>query len=145
MTNKKFSPARMWDYTFACDICGAKCWASEGTVLDVYTGRGGAFVCPECNDPIDYGLVPYKIPAEKPVPISRDAYYTGGTIPANLNTTVPFDTAFLDPMSTSTSQSNAFINTVNATWDQLLYQTWDKWNVPWGSLPSILNAPEDPQ
>lgn len=130
------SPQRLGDFPFDCDICGGRYWYSESTVLGVYTGRGGCLVCRNCADPIDYGLVPYKIPAERPVPTSRTA------IPPDLNTSPPFDTAQEDPMSTSPTYNRA----LNATWDTQLYQTWNMGTIPWGTVPNLVNNdPENPQ
>lgn len=64
------------DYIFFCDICGLIEWAKNGTKLGIYTGFGGAIVCPRCVYAVDYALVPYTVPAEQPVPWARqDSYY----------------------------------------------------------------------
>ncbi len=67
---------RIGDYVGFCDTCGQKFWASQGKILDKYTGLGGAWVCPNCRDHVHYGLVPYVIEPEKQVPISRSGEYT---------------------------------------------------------------------
>ena len=59
------------DYQIYCDQCGQVCWASRSRILAVETGKGGLRVCPNCNDKIDYGLVPYVIRPEAPIPDSR--------------------------------------------------------------------------
>lgn len=64
---------RVGDYVGFCDTCGQKFWATQGTELDKYTGLGGAWVCPNCVDNIDYGLVPFKVLGEKGVPLSRNS------------------------------------------------------------------------
>lgn len=67
----RFSPGRRGDWVVFCDICGQKCYASEASKLSTYTGRGGLIVCPKDVDKIDYGLIPYRSPAEKNIPWTR--------------------------------------------------------------------------
>lgn len=67
----RFNPGRLGDWVVFCDICGQKCYASETTKLEMYTGRGGLIVCAKDADKIDYGLVPYKVPVERPIPWTR--------------------------------------------------------------------------
>jgi hypothetical protein len=67
----RFNPGRLGDWVVFCDICGQKCYASETTKLSTYTGQGNAIVCKYDVDAIDYGLVPFIIPVEKPVPWTR--------------------------------------------------------------------------
>jgi hypothetical protein len=67
----RFSPGRLGDWVVFCDICGQKCYASETSKLSTYTGRGGLIVCKNDKDKIDYGLVPYNVPAEKNIPWTR--------------------------------------------------------------------------
>lgn len=67
----RFNPGRLGDWIVFCDICGNKCYASETTKLSTETGRGGLIVCKTDVDKIDYGLVPYQVQAEKPVPFTR--------------------------------------------------------------------------
>lgn len=62
---------RVGDYQIFCDQCGMCCWASDSQELSKETGKGGLRVCPNCVDAVDYGLIPYKIGAEKPIPDSR--------------------------------------------------------------------------
>ena len=59
------------DWYVYCDICGRRYLASETTKLSNYTGRGGLVVCQDDADQIDYGLVPYTIRAERPIPWTR--------------------------------------------------------------------------
>ncbi len=92
--NNYHTSKKIGDYTGFCDTCGMPFWASEGTILDTYTGLGGAWVCPTCVDPIDYGLVPFKVLPEEPVRESRATTAPTNTIdPANLDFTT------IDPMS----------------------------------------------
>lgn len=69
MSNKYFA-GNKGQYIF-CDICGQACYAFEATKLESYTGRGGAIVCPNDVDKIDFGLVPYKVPYERSVQFTR--------------------------------------------------------------------------
>lgn len=128
MTNK-FNPARLGDWLVGCMMCGNRCWASESKVLSTYTGRGGLRVCPECLDPVDYGLVPYKIRAERSVPFSSDTTNTAD--PSSITTTYPvgFESSGLDPMSTTPQQwlvySDAVITPpVFVTWSEMSTTTW---------------------
>ena len=98
MIKDRFSPPRVGDYIIFCDICGAKCYASEATTLSTYTGHGGLLVCPLDVDPIDYGIVPYKIPAEQPVPTTRNNHYSSN--PSSVpDVHTPFNAETTDPMS----------------------------------------------
>jgi hypothetical protein len=124
----KYTRVKKWDWILWCDICGTRCWGSEATRLNVYTGRGGLMVCPDCNDPIDYGLVPYKVPAEKPVPIIRDAsqaynpnsiYTQAGSFPYQ-----QYDPATTNPQTIISGYE---------TWDQLNYFIYNNWQLPWGT------------
>lgn len=98
--NKYKDKLKIGDYPFWCDTCGTKAWASEATRLDVYTGKGGAFVCRDCVDIVDYGLVPYTVLPETPIPFCRPGDYAGNpnAIP---NTIAPdkLDLSTMDPMS----------------------------------------------
>ena len=54
-------------------ITGYKIWKSEAVKLDTYTGKGGLYThwtVAETAFNIDYGLVRYKIPAERPIPFT---------------------------------------------------------------------------
>lgn len=125
----KFDGYRHGNWTFNCQICGQKAWASESRKLNVYTGRGGLRVCLECADPIDYGTVPYKIPAERPVQWSSDLMNTGSesSIPTKFT---PFNYTIFDPMGTSPSVASS----AKLSWDMLNIATWDTWTVPWGTF-----------
>lgn len=116
----KFTPARQGDYTSFCQICGQKCWSSEIRKQDTYTGRGGTLACKECQDPIDYGLVPYKVPAERPVP------FTTGVPFNTFGIGKPFIAEDFD--WTNTPQ---YIESAYSTWDQLVFSTWDQWTFRW--------------
>lgn len=95
----KYTSDRINDHTINCDICGTVCWYSETRTLEEDTGQGGAIVCKRHRDPVDYGLVPYKIPAEQSVQETRilsnfndNSGITGDT---------PFDTGANDPLSSN--------------------------------------------
>lgn len=131
----KFTPARLGDWVFNCQICGMKCWASESFVLDTYTGRGGLRVCPECNDPIDYGLVPYTIPAEIPVPFAIDA--TQAANPESIYQQYPsFDPGLFDA-----NTPPGLLVMLYGTWEQQDYLTWDQWNYAWDFATDDSNIP----
>lgn len=136
----KFTPARHGDSTFNCMICGQKAWTSEAITLDIYTGRGGLKVCRECNDPIDYGIVPYKVPAEKSVPWAIDAMYSNN--PGVFNATfalqkhTSFDYSLFDPLSGNNTDSM----TQGALWDQIT-TSWEQWLLPWGVGYTTVNDP----
>lgn len=126
----KYKKSRLGDYIIFCDICGQPCWHSESVKLDKYTGRGGLVVCLKDADPIDYGLVPYKIPAEKPVPIVRvnnfnDSVNIEETFSpiTNYETQNPLNT---DPVTDGGSSSSS-------AWENLNEDTWDNWTLPWGN------------
>lgn len=123
--NTKFTPKRLGDYTFSCNICGQKWWRSQATVLDIYTGRGGLTVCPNCNDPIDYGLVPFKIPKEEHVPDSSPDIYTS-TVGA------------FDPITDYQTQNPMAItpqnpSSVTLTWGENPY-VWDSTQITWDGI-----------
>lgn len=124
----KFQGGRLGDYVFDCQICGQRAWFSESFTLSVYTGRGGLRVCSECKDPIDYGLVPYKVPAEQPVPLALDSNYTANPT-AIPQIYAPFNYQLFDPMSTSPATNASEV----LTWDKLNLLTWDQWLNPWGT------------
>ena len=48
-----------YDWYIYCDICGARCLASETTKLSHYTGRDGLIVCRHDVDATDHGLMPF--------------------------------------------------------------------------------------
>lgn len=81
---------KLGDYPCSCDICGNWTWFSEGKIQHKYTGKGGTFACKNCVDDIHYGLVPYKIKPEKPVPLVRNAQSSVTTAQSiNFNTSPP--------------------------------------------------------
>lgn len=90
----RFDPGKLGDWVVFCDICGQKCYASESSQLEAYTGRGGLIVCPKDIDAIDYGLIPYTIPAEKNVPFTRINHTntTDGSTTENLETSTDLGT-----------------------------------------------------
>jgi hypothetical protein len=118
----KYHSGRLDDYIIFCDQCGAPCWRSEATLLKTETGSGGLLVCPRDVDPIDYGLVPYKIRPEKPVPVTRiNAFNDNSNI---TNTYYPStDYESFDPLS-------GYLIT---TWENINI-TFDNWDQPWGSV-----------
>lgn len=85
----RFNKARRGEWVAFCDICGQKCYSSEMTKLSNYTGRGGLIVCKNDVDKIDYGLVPYKVPSEQPIPWARVNHTntTNGAAVINYETT----------------------------------------------------------
>lgn len=127
----RFSPARIGDWVMNCQICKKKLYASESFLLDTYTGKGGLRVCSDCNDPIDYGLVPYKIPAEQPIPFSFDATFAGNPNPPYPEPYKPFDIRLFDPTTPP-----GVANIIYLTWDQLDQVTWGNWILPWNMTSS---------
>lgn len=96
MSKDPYFKKKVGDWTFSCSVCGMKGWGSEAVRLGVYTGHGGAVCHPECVYEVDYGLVPYKIPSEAPVPFSQDAFHTND--PSQIGVQVaPFDFSTQDP------------------------------------------------
>lgn len=67
----RFNPGQVGDWTFYCDICGQKGYASESTKLATETGKGGLIVCKHDVDKIDYGLIPFIVKVEQNVPYTR--------------------------------------------------------------------------
>lgn len=93
----KYTPGRLHDWIVYCDICGNPWWASECITLAPETGRGGCLVCPRDADPIDPGLVPYKIRVEKPLPFTNLNNLADTT---NItNSAEPYDLSTNNPMS----------------------------------------------
>lgn len=86
---------RIGDWVVYCHICGCKAWASDTQKLSNETGRGGLRVCPDCVDVIDYGIVPYKIPAEKSVP------FVSYLLPTPTDPFPSFDYQAFDPLTTT--------------------------------------------
>lgn len=123
----KFQVVRHGDYVFDCNICGQRCWFSQHHILAPETGRGGCVVCPECNDPWDYGIIPYYVRAEQPVQVSRDANHTANP------KAIPNDGIFVnydkfDPTIYTPQQLNA------------LYQPWNLQTVAWNNWSLQINA-----
>lgn len=93
--SNRYTKDRLHDHPINCDLCGTSCWYSETRTLTKETGEAGAIVCRRHKDPIDYGLVPYKIPAEKGVKETRvlsnfnDNTNIDGVTPFNLDTQNP--------------------------------------------------------
>lgn len=115
MAYKFIEGFRLTDWVIYCAICGSKTWASDSFILDNYTGRGGLRVCPDCNDPIDYGLVPYKIPAEQPVP------YVNYLLPTPpVDNAISVETDGFDPLNSSGTWS-----TIAQVWS-LKSSLWNK-------------------
>ncbi len=90
----RFANAKPGNWVAFCDICGQKCFAHEMIKLDINTGRGGLIVCKYDADVIDYGLIPYSIPIEKPIPWARINHtdISDGTPPINLETSTSIGT-----------------------------------------------------
>jgi hypothetical protein len=67
-------------------MCGQACYVWEATKLSPDTGRGGLIVCANDADKIDFGLVPYAIPPERPVEWTRINHrnVTNGTEPLDV-------------------------------------------------------------
>lgn len=126
----RFQGGRLGDYVIDCDICGQRCWYSESSVLGIYTGRGGLLVCPECKDPIDYGIVPYYVIPERPITNTREANRTASlkSIPQKYK---PFLADNMDPAAYSPEQANSY----QISWDLLSQVTWDNWGVPLSGEP----------
>lgn len=121
----KFTTGRLSDYLIDCDICGAPCWHSESFKLDTYTGRGGCIVCHRCNDDIDYGLVPFVVPPERPVPVTRSN---------NFNDNVNIPTLY-GPVTDYQAQDPLIITpqnpiSIDRTWDGTPF-TWDSYPYRW--------------
>jgi len=51
-----------------CDICGEATYSKDVVKLGQLSGRPGLLVCRKDADQNDYGLLPYAIKAERPVP-----------------------------------------------------------------------------
>lgn len=92
-----------------------ECWASEATILPEYTANDNKWVCPNCVDIVDYGLIPYTIPPETPIPrASSDQVVLTTLVP-------PLDFRYFDPLSGSPQEAQARYY----TWDQQLYSNWE--------------------
>lgn len=118
----KFTRIRLNDYIIMCDTCGAPCWRSEATLLKPQTGNGGSLVCPRDVDPIDYGLVPYKIKPERSVPMTRtNTFNDYSNITQSYNTISNFSNA---DIFNQTPASNVNWEDTNINWEDDS-QTWD--------------------
>lgn len=122
MTKKFKNEHRAWDYPIDCQICGFKCWHSESSKLHQYTGRGGLIVCPDCKDKIHYGFIPTTIRPDPPVPEVSDRYHS-----QDASTSVTSDAAVIDYSDPTAGFTGPLI-----TWDHIS-DTWDTWDLPWGS------------
>lgn len=112
------------DYPTYCDICGQKCWFTQTTVLHKYTGRGNLLVCPNCNDAIDYSLVPWKVIPEVNPKITRNNNYAAN--PEDVPDSAELiDFSTFDPLNGSTAP---------LSWDNLDTFRWEDWEDPWGSV-----------
>lgn len=118
----KYTSNHFSDWIIHCDICGKPTWYSDSTILDSDTGRGGLLVCPDDNDAIDYGLVPYEIPTESTVDTTR----INNTINSNTLESIypPFNYALYDPMSYSPDQ----LDLLQDNWEDLDRINWDDFN-----------------
>ncbi len=126
--NNKYTAGRLNDFIIFCDICAQPCWYSESIKLGVYTGRGGARVCRKDADAIDYGLVPYKIPAEKPIPEARVNNFNNSTNITETYSPIQ-DYEIQNPLSYIPTPSTSGSILV---WENINYVTWDAWTTPWG-------------
>lgn len=120
----KFTNSKLSDYIIHCDICGKPTWYSDSIILDSNTGKGGLLVCPDDNDKIDYGLVPYEIPTESQVETTRidSTIYTS----TPETTYDPFDTSLYDPMSVSNPSA---LTVLGKNWEELTSVNWEDMNV----------------
>lgn len=92
MKNNYTTRMKKGDYIIDCDICGAECWASQSTLLPPDTGKGGLIVCPADVDKTHWGSQPYKVLAEKPVPVVRyDETTFADVAEINFNTNNPIN------------------------------------------------------
>src|ERR1700733_2002114 len=123
MVYKFIEGYRLGDWTIYCMTCGSKTWASDSQVLSNETGRGGLRVCPDCVDVIDYGIVPYKIPAEQPIP------YASYLLPTPIDPFPSFPYETFNPLST-TPQQLLTPSTGLTTWD-VTTTNWDNESNSW--------------
>lgn len=128
MTKNKYTSNRLHDYPIMCDICGLPTWYSESYKLGVYTGRGGLRVCKEDNDAIHYGLVPYKIRAEKPVTDTRTNNLYDNT---GITGTTPFDySTYPTGLYTYTDDVTRISSHI---WNEIS-ENWEDININWEDL-----------
>lgn len=119
----KYNSDHLNDWIIYCDICGKPTWYSQSVLLKAETGRGGLLVCMQDADPIDYGLVPYNIPAESMPTTTRINSIAYTSTPDTLYDA--FDYSALDPMSYNPSE----LLQVHRTWDHLSEVTWENMNI----------------
>jgi hypothetical protein len=96
----KYTSDRLHDYIIMCDTCGGPWWASECKTMSTFTGKGGSINCPRCADPINPGLVPYKIRPERPVSVVR-VNNMNSTSPTNSEAPFDYSTISNTPNSSS--------------------------------------------
>ncbi len=89
--NRYRDQVRIGDYQVYCTVCGAVCWYSESFILGPYTGHEGQLVCPDHNYQPQYGLQPYVIEPEEPVPFAQpnQIVYTQNSVIPNFITFDP--------------------------------------------------------
>lgn len=121
--NNKYSSSRLSDHIVFCHICGQPCWYSESIRLDQYTGRGGLLVCKRDADKIDYSLVPFKVPPERPAEEVAVNNFADETADSLFSPITDYQT--INPLDGTRADD------VVAAWDQLLTYTWDQWVTPW--------------
>lgn len=75
------------------DLTGWRHFKSEMIKMDIYSGHGGLYAKKDIAYPVHYGLVPYTVPAEKPIQETRTNHteYTDAV--------EPYDWTTVDPMS----------------------------------------------
>lgn len=122
----KYTSDRLNDYIIDCDVCGAPCWYSETTKLKPDTGRGGCLVCSRDKDPIDYGLVPFKIRAEKPVKETRINTFNQNS---NIVSTRVFDLSTFNPLAAD----NPNLSTQSLNWEEI-DTNWEDIDINWEDL-----------
>jgi len=124
MAYKFIEGYRLSDYVEYCAICGSKTWHSDMRTNPDYSGRDGLRVCPDCLDPVDYGLVPFLIPTEKPVPTAQ---YLLGTPTTN---TPPVDYVNFDYENYDPASGAPLYQSIR--WGKLTEATWATLINPWG-------------
>ena len=108
------------DWTCYCAICGSKTWASDIQTMGEYTGREGLKCCPDCIDPIDYGLVPYRIPVEQSVP------FVNYLLPTPVDNSFDMIYETMDPMNIGSQNLGIWANCNKQVWANWNYATWSK-------------------
>lgn len=110
---------RPGDWPIDCAICGQRCWFSDSKKLTTYTGRGGYRVCPDDVDPIDYGLVPYKIRTEKPVPFALNLLPSFPPTADTDASIIAMGYETYDPMAITPAELFAARDTNTNTWETI--------------------------